>query len=235
MADRGAPAGLVLFARRQTAGRGSRGRAFHSPDNGLYFSLLLRPNAHVSDALSITTMAAVAVCHALAGFTQEEPRIKWVNDVYYRNRKISGILTESVTDPDGNVSYLILGIGVDLVKPDGGFPPELEQIAGFVFDSPPNDEIYNCVAAKLLDELDHILFQADPTATREEYRRLSFLIGREVTVREGESSYRAHVTGIGDDYALLLRSEDGRTITLNSGDVSFSQWDGDKQISLSRH
>lgn len=232
MADRGAPAGLALVARRQTAGRGRLGRTFYSPDGGLYLSLLLRPASSAEDALTVTARAAVAVCRALSAFVEDSLRIKWVNDVYFRGNKACGILTESVVR-EGRIDSLILGIGIDLVAPQGGFPAELSGVAGALFERDPGGDLFHSVAARLLDELDRVLFSADPREILEEYRRLSFLTGREVTVADGDRRYRARVMGIGDDYSLLLTTVQGERVALKSGEVSFSQWEGDKRIRLS--
>ena len=232
MADRGAPAGLALFARRQTAGRGRLGRTFYSPEGGLYLSVLLRPTSSSEDVLTVTTKSAVAVCRALSAFVGEEIRVKWVNDVYFRGNKVCGILTDSIVR-GGKIDALILGIGIDLIAPQGGFPQELRHIAGAVFDTDPGDDLYNRVAACLLNELDRVLFSLESQEILNEYRRLSFLTGRDVTVSDGDRRYQARVTGIGDDYSLLLSTADGQTFSLRSGEVSFSQWEGDKQICLS--
>ena len=232
MADRGAPAGLALVAQRQSAGRGRLGRTFSSPDGGLYLSLLLRPASSAKDALTVTTAAAVAVCRALSAFVDEELRIKWVNDVYFLGKKICGILTESVT-ARGKIDRLILGIGINLIQAEGGFPPELRDIAGALFAADPGDDVFNRVAARLLDELDRVLFSSEPGEVLEEYRRRSLLIGRDVTVTDGNRRYPARVTGISDEYALLLTKGEGEVVSLRSGEVSFSQWKGDKRISLS--
>ena len=223
MADRGAPAGLVLFAEHQTAGRGRRGRTFFSPQQGLYCSLLLRPGGQAASALTVTTTAAVAVCRALAAFTDVPLAIKWVNDIYCRDRKIAGILTEAVTGGRGEVDCLILGIGINLVHPREGFPPELRDKAASLFDAAPYTGFPNAVAARLLDELDHALFADDPDAILAEYRRRSWLTGRTVVVQQGDNSFHARVLSIEDDYALRVLAESGKTVLLNSGEVSIQK------------
>ena len=222
MADRGAPAGLVLFADSQTAGRGSRGRSFFSPQGGLYFSLLLRPESEAVAALSVTTAAAVAVCRALDEFTEQPLAIKWVNDIYCRDRKIAGILTEGVLGDKG-FRYQILGIGINLAPPDGGFPSEIRDRAGALLTKAAPDGFKDTVAARLLDELDDLLFTADRVAVLDEYRRRSWLQGKTVDVTQGNISYRARVTGIGEDFALLLTKESGEEVALRSGEATIAQ------------
>ena len=95
-AAEGAPEGLVILANQQTAGRGRLGRDFYSPpDTGLYLSLLLRPRQmQPQHATRITTMAALAACEAIEAVTQQQPQIKWVNDIFLEGKKVCGILTE---------------------------------------------------------------------------------------------------------------------------------------------
>src|SRR5215467_8586671 len=98
----GAPAGLVVAADRQTAGRGRLGRSWHSPPGeSLYFSVLLRPARPAAEVPPVTLLVGGAIAQALAplGVT---PRLKWPNDVELverdgRRRKLAGILTEMST------------------------------------------------------------------------------------------------------------------------------------------
>lgn len=126
----GAPHGTVILAEEQTAGRGRLGRTFYSPKGtGIYMSMILRPNLHLSQSIHVTTSVAVAICQVIERLTNQKPQIKWVNDIYLNQQKICGILTEAVTDfESGNVEYLILGIGLNVHTKH--FPVELQAIAG---------------------------------------------------------------------------------------------------------
>ena len=88
MAKAGAPAFSVVIADSQTAGRGRMGRSFMSPSGtGLYMSVLLRPDFSPDKALLITTAAAVSTAKAIEKHTGKTAFIKWVNDIYYNNKK----------------------------------------------------------------------------------------------------------------------------------------------------
>ena len=136
--------GTAVLAERQTAGRGRLGRSFFSPEGGLYFSLLLRPRDLASDAGLITVSAAVALARACDRFLPEgaaPTKIKWVNDLYRDGRKIAGILAEAVSR--GNESRVILGVGLNLTLPEGGFPAELREKAGALFTALAPEEREN--------------------------------------------------------------------------------------------
>ena len=87
-ANDGAEEGLVAIAAAQTAGRGRKGRRFESPENnGIYLSLVLRPEFSAEDSLYITVAAAVAAAKAIERESGNEARIKWVNDVFCSGKK----------------------------------------------------------------------------------------------------------------------------------------------------
>jgi BirA family biotin operon repressor/biotin-[acetyl-CoA-carboxylase] ligase len=117
----------------QTRGRGRRGRSFFSPDGtGLYMSILLRPSGLSADeAVKFTTIAAVAVSEAIEAVACKTASIKWVNDIYVSGRKACGILTEASFNPeDGTLDYAVVGIGINVYEPQGGFPEEIKDRAG---------------------------------------------------------------------------------------------------------
>ncbi len=214
-AKSGAPAGLVLVADRQTAGRGRMGRSFYSEDGGLYMSILLRPEGDAADALSITTRAAVAVAKAIETHTGCAAAIKWVNDIYQNERKVCGILTEGQIKPDGDMEYAICGIGVNLREPSGGFPEELREVAGAIFGK---DEPFDRDA--LVETILQNFFSGDADCY-DEYVKRDMLRGKTVTVlRGGEPLCTAEVLGIDRDFSLRIRLVDGSVTALRTGEVS---------------
>lgn len=83
---------FLVTAAKQTAGRGRQGKSFYSPsETGIYFSLVIRPDTSLQNAVTATTAAAVAVCKAIEKTTDLKPKIKWVNDVYLNGKKVCGI------------------------------------------------------------------------------------------------------------------------------------------------
>ena len=219
----GEPGGLVLLAGSQTAGRGRMGRPFYSPEGtGLYLSLLIRTDQLPRDALGVTTASAVATSRAIARFTKEPVNIKWVNDIYVRDRKVCGILTESGSQNGKTFDYIVVGIGVNVFPPAGGFPPEL-SVAGAVFEPDDDPDLRNRLTAAMLDELETALTLLRPEEILEEYRRRSWLDHKTVTVHQGTQSYPATVEGIGDSFCLIVRTLNGERKELKSGEVSLSK------------
>lgn len=130
-AKNGAENGTVVTARAQTNGKGTNGRSFHSPQKtGVYMSVLLK-NISSENMLHVTPLAAVVVSKTLERICNADTRIKWVNDIYIEKKKICGILT--IAQSSGkNVDFIIVGIGINLFEPEGGFPKKIENIAGAV-------------------------------------------------------------------------------------------------------
>ena len=217
----GSPEGTVIAAGSQTAGRGRLGRSFFSPsDSGIYLSILLRPQLPADRAALITTAAAVAVCEAIESAVGKPPAIKWVNDVFLDGRKVCGILTEAAFDMEnGRLGYAIVGIGVNVYAPEGGFPEALAGIAGAV-SGRREGELRCRLAAEILNRF-LPRYRALPGGdTPEAYRKRCFVIGRRVTVHGGGGEYPADVLDVDDECHLVIRTADGELRTLSSGEIS---------------
>ena len=152
LAKGGACHGTVVVAKEQSAGKGTKGRSFFSPNGGIYMSVLLR-NISKEALLSVTPAAAVAVYEALFSVLKIETFIKPVNDLYYQGKKVCGILTQAVSG--GDVEFVVVGIGVNLFRPDGGFPEELKEIAGYLLpvreDKSIRDKLIQAIYRRLLE------------------------------------------------------------------------------------
>ncbi len=223
--NEGVKEGYMVLANEQTSGRGRLGRSFFSPKgSGVYMSLLLRPRKYSSEqAVRITTMAAVAMCEAIESVSDEKAEIKWVNDIFIRGKKVCGILTEgSFNFENGLLDYAILGIGINVYEPEGGFPEELEEIAGAVFaasDKPKNDE-KNRLVSEFLNRFYSYYDSENSLDYVEEYRNRCFVVGREVKLVSGSESKTAVVLGIDDDCRLLVKNPDGTEEYYASGEIS---------------
>ena len=214
LAAQGAPDGTLYIAAAQSAGRGRKGRAFLSPTGGLYLSMLLRPGCPAEEALSITPLAAVAVCRAVKGVCGLDCGIKWPNDVVLGGKKLCGILTEASTDKDG--LFLVPGIGVNLNTEE--FPEELRQVAGSVFLLSGRRTETEVFARELIGQLDELYagWKTDKNVFLEEYRALCINTGREVLT----GGRPAKALGIAEDYSLLVEYPDGTRENIAYGEVS---------------
>ena len=212
-AKRGKSEFSVLIAGRQTAGRGRLGRSFHSPDStGIYMSILLKLDEK-QNPLFITTDAAVCLVEAIEELTGEKAQIKWVNDIYLRGKKVCGILTERV----GN--YAVLGIGINVLSPRKGFPDDIKDRAGAVFDK-TEKFLRERVIVKVLSKFKEIYNSSDRQKLLEKYITCSMVIGKEIMILKEDGDEMAQVLGIDENYSLVVKKEDGEVYRLSSGDVS---------------
>lgn len=121
--------GLVVFAERQTAGRGQYGRRWDSAARkGLWFSVLLRPQIAVARSSQLTDLLAETVAQAIRKFAGLAPTIKPPNDVYIGHRKIAGVLVEMRVETTG-AYCAIAGVGVNVNHTSADFPEELRETA----------------------------------------------------------------------------------------------------------
>ena len=231
------PEGSVLLSDYQTAGKGRMGKSFLSPKGkGLYFSVLTKPKGINKNPLVLTCHAAIAVKRAVKELFQIELSVKWVNDLFYRGKKVVGILAEgqlTLGGRDGTLSidslhsgkdtaslvYCIMGIGINLFQPEGGFPEELSGIAGSLFAEAKevqNDFDRNRFLATILY---HYFSLLDQEEVEEEYRKENILLAKEIRFTENGRECFGTVESILGNGALSVLSGDGKRRIVSSGEV----------------
>ena len=204
----------LLLADRQSGGRGRMGRSFYSPgQTGAYFSILYPASTALDTAVTVTAAASVAVLRAIQALTGIQTQIKWVNDLYLGERKISGILTEALTTAEG--TYVIVGIGVNLST--DSFPGELSGIAGSL-DAPTVTAAE--MAAEAFRQLYPFLLDPADRTWLGEYRSCSRVLGREVQWSDSNGTHEGKAVGIDDEGALLVEMPNGFQTRLFSGEIS---------------
>ncbi|MBR2875573.1 MAG: biotin--[Clostridia bacterium] len=211
----------TLVALSQTAGRGRLGKSFFSPCNtGVYFSILLKPEIEIEDFVMITTGAAVAVTRALEKNGVVEPKIKWVNDIFIDDKKVCGILAESVINSESRkIEYAVLGIGINLTEPESGFPEELRSIAGAALKNSAPD-IKERFISEFMNEFYEIYKNPDRRGFMAEYREKCFVLGREIEVITADGTRKGKAISIDEKAHLQVAFADGSTEFISSGEIS---------------
>lgn len=219
-AQQGWPEGYTIISNEQTGGRGRFGRQFFSPDKtGIYLSILLKPAVPSSEALRITTMAAVAMCEAIEEVSQETAQIKWVNDIYIRGKKVCGILTEAALDLEsGMLEYAVLGVGVNVYTPLDGFPEDIQGTAGAVFSSFTVNAKNRLIAAFVNHFMSYYRAQ-NFDAYVEKYRSRNLVIGKKAAVQKNGITQMAQICGMDDACRLIVRYDNGETAHLSYGEI----------------
>lgn len=229
---------ILVIADKQNAGRGRKGRDFYSPKgSGLYMSLAMRDALTLMKTARVTAVAAVAVAEAVDRVVfggSNRSLIKWVNDIYLDDKKVCGILSEAMISMEDEASgTVVVGIGINVYEPLGGFPDEISSRAGYLIGQydrgryAGNNDSGRGLRSHLAKEIISGFFRYlnKPDDSLKIYRDKSYLSGKYVTVNsfvpnDKRAGSRARVLGIDDECRLLIEYEDGSSEALSSGEVS---------------
>lgn len=209
LAEKGEPEGLAILARRQTAGRGTQGRVWESRTGNLHLSVLLRPAMPMRAVSQAAFVAALAMQQAAGPAT----RVKWPNDLMLDGAKVGGVLTETASDAQGNLAWLVFGIGINLA-----YAPEVPGRAVAALGPEPV-EVF---ARRLLDAVAHwhgVWIAEGFAPIRAAWMRVGPEAGAEVTASRAGSRITGRYEGISEEGGLLLAVE-GRIHALHSGEIA---------------
>lgn len=215
--------GTIVVAEEQTGGKGRLDRIFYSPrGKGIWFSIILRPNFSPHDAPKFTLMAAVAVAEAMARFNLK-PEIKWPNDLMHDGRKLVGILTE-MTGEIGKITYMVIGVGINVNINRDEFPEELRDIATSLseINGEPLSRVY--LFRAVLEEFDKLYREINAAGFDkifDRWKKYNVTLGKTVRViSAGDgSSFTGKAIDLNADGALVVETADGLH-TVYAGDVS---------------
>jgi BirA family biotin operon repressor/biotin-[acetyl-CoA-carboxylase] ligase len=205
-AKEGAPAGLAVMAARQSAGRGSRGRDWQSPDGNLFLSVLLRPDLPVTDLGVFPLLAGLAVADAVRSLAPKTkpPMLKWPNDVLVDNAKLAGVLIDAEPEA-GRIGWLVIGMGLNLVYS----PPIAERRTACLADLgvrvTPVDAAYAVLAALSIRLDDFATFGAE--AIQDAWLDQAHPVGTWLNVRGADGETGGRFVGLSESGELLLRVE----------------------------
>ncbi len=228
LAREGAPAGSLIVARQQTAGRGRQGRTWISPpDAGIAMSVLLRPEIPLTRLPLITLATGVAVAEAVESCCGIRLGLKWVNDLTAGGKKVGGILAEMPGQA------LVIGIGINLRLDQGSIPDDLkdridwlENLAG----KPLEPSLLVAEVCRFLEKQYFTLLAGKAQTIIDSWKHYSVTLGKEVMVISPTGDSARNISGraldIAESGALLIEKTDGTTIELSAGEISLRSIDG---------
>jgi len=221
LAAKGAPEGTIVVSEMQTKGRGRKTRGWFSPPrDGIYLSLILRPNISPRLAPSMTLLTAVAIAETLLSVPGLEIAIKWPNDILARGKKLAGILTEMSTERE-RIDYIVVGLGLNVNT--SRFPDEIEGKATSILIETGQRVRRVTLAKEYLEWHEKyyaILKSAGFEPIRKRWKELANIIGQQVTVVAIDKEYQGEVQDIDEDGALILSDETGVYHRVIFGDVT---------------
>jgi len=217
--------GSLVIASNQTQGRGRRGRSWLTHSGGLAFSLFLKPpELKPMAATAYTFLAGAALLEATAG---EQPVYsKWPNDILIRRDKdtygkIAGILVEAASH-EGEMQGLVVGIGMNVQDPVGGFPADLPWASSLKIEQETRLlKFFDVLASSLERWLTPLNAYEKLTKALEVLDKNSVLAGKSIRVSDGDQLVKGVFAGVAENGALLLRSNDGQNLRILTGDVIF--------------
>lgn len=213
--------GYVVIALEQKSGRGRQGRVWHSPEGGLYLSILLQPEIPQNQWNNILLLGAIAVYDAIYGLYNLKTTIKWPNDILYADKKLSGILIETKRGAGGVVSG-VLGIGINANLSSEEFPREIREFVTSLLMEVGEMVDLNELTAGVLNAFEQLYFHLveGEIDVRGELENRRTIIGRRVEVMSGGEVVVGRVLGYGENGSVILEVEGGGRREFHEGNLS---------------
>jgi BirA family biotin operon repressor/biotin-[acetyl-CoA-carboxylase] ligase len=185
----------------------------------------LRPELQPQEATQLTVASSTAVCRAIRSETGLRPEIKWPNDILIHGRKVVGVLTEMNAEVD-KVRYVIVGVGINVNLAVTELPADVRKLATSLrieFGRPVSRPQLAAVILRELDR-DYSRVRAGQfEAVADEWEEKCVTIGRHVVIQIGDRKVRGRAESLGEDGALLVRTEHGRLERISGGDVTLEK------------
>lgn len=223
LAEEGAEDGVLVWGRRQTAGRGRHGRDWASPEGNLYLSLICRPGASADKLGQLSFVTAVAVAEALEPFlpAAHKLELKWPNDVLIDGGKVTGILLESSMSADGSRPWVVIGVGINIAhhpeSTDSTTPPTSLKALGEVDVRP--ERVLEAFAERFSFWRRAWLGQGF-APVRAAWLRRAYRLGVDVTARLAPAPVTGRFVDLDESGAMILDGADGRR-RVTAGEVFF--------------
>ena len=225
----GGDSDFVLIAKEHTAGKGRKGRSFYSPKStGLYLSFVHFSDDAFSDVLKVTVATSVIASTSIKDSLGIECGIKWVNDLYFKERKVSGTLCECILKNtyDNLQNAIIVGIGIN-VSTDI-FPDDILSKAGSLIVENSNTNSRQTegnkvddMAIGIINGLNEFFEECTLMPYMDIYKKSSIVLNKKVVLSDAEKAIDSGVVkGFDDNGALILERDDKSVIVYDSGEIS---------------
>ena len=217
LAQEGAVHGTLVIADTQTAGRGRRGRGWISPaEEGIFMSLLLRPDVHPSQVAKLSLLTALATANAIARETGLDARIKWPNDIVIAGRKVCGMLLEMTAD-EHTVHDVVAGVGINVHQRT--FDAEIAHTAASLDLLCGRRLSRAAIVCAFLEEFERAMDLSDE-AMMAAYAARSATIGQRVQVIGLTGTFTGVAKAVTESGSLLVEDESGALREVLAADVS---------------
>lgn len=217
------PNGTIVLANQQENGRGRLNRKwFSSSNDGLWMSVILKPSIETHTIPQLTLLTSVAMIQTLEAF-QIKSEIKWPNDCLVNGKKIAGILTESAVN-EGQIDYIVVGVGLNLFQSKENMPEEIQNIAtSMEMNTELSFSKFEVLEKFILkmEALVDIFLKDGFSLIREQWLKHTLSIGKSVFVDMGQKKEFGTISDLSPEGYLLLKNEENNIVPILYGDVHF--------------
>ncbi len=211
---------FVILAKKQTNGKGRKGRSFYSPkDTGIYYTYVHFSEEELKNDLKVTVASSVIASKAIKEAFERECRIKWVNDLYFDNKKISGTLCECLLKGsfENDKNAIIVGIGINVSTSD--FPEDISRKAGSICVE-NNPEAYDKTIILITKGLSDFFKNLSLREYMDYYKSNSLVLNKYVELSDANGVIdKGIVKDFDEDGSLILSNEKGDA-KYDSGEIS---------------
>lgn len=214
------PDGSVIISKIQTKGKGRSGKKYESPDGGIWLSLILKPNIAPQKAPLLTLATAVAVTHTLEKLNIKA-EIKWPNDVLINEKKVCGILTESIAKFN-QLETIIIGVGINSKIDINDFPNDIKENSISLQDVADNEISNEKIIGQFFEEFEKTyneFIDENYENIFYEWRKHSHTIGKMVEIKQPLGKVLVgYAIGINEEGALIIEKPNGNLVKVLSGE-----------------
>jgi len=216
--------GTAVIADEQIEGKGRMNRDWQSAkDQGLWLSLILRPEIQPQQAPQLTLLTATVLADVLSLYTETAPMIKWPNDILLNEKKCAGILTEMQAEQD-QIKYIIIGIGLNVNQEEKELTATIQNKATSLKAATGKDwslkELFQTFMSAFEKAYDSYI-ENGFSEIKSKWESYGFKIGQQIRIKTMNKSWDALFTGISNDGALVIEEEDGNLTTLYSAEIDW--------------
>lgn len=210
--------GTVIWADRQTAGKGRHGNQWLSPKGNLYCSIVLKPRKASICAGELAFVAGLAVADVAQKFCNDETiiQLKWPNDIMIEDQKAGGILIEMEMTKDRQIDWVVVGLGLNIQTA----PTDKTCLSDHTGDVLVIREIL-IMLTEYLDQYYQLWIERGFDSIRKLWINHAYRLGETITVRLPKISFDGIFRGLNEQGALVVGLSDGAERLVTSGEVHF--------------
>lgn len=217
----GAADGTLVVAEEQSEARGRLSRSYVSPPGGIWCTLILHGPLNPAVASYVSLAAGLAAARAIDEVSGLQTTLKWPNDVLIGERKVTGILTEAMSEEQA-IHYVLLGTGINANMSTSALPPAVRATATSLSADARRPVDRRRLLQRYLEAFEPLwdrLLAGDGSPVIAGWRAHRNILGRRVRADRWGAPIEGVATGLDDDGALLVTPDDGEAVRITVGDV----------------